>query len=66
MRELDRMLEGFLDSGFDRLGDDDKRRFAEILEFTDPELHAYLIGRAEPADPELARLLHSIRESVSI
>lgn len=66
MRELDRMLEAFLETAFDRLAEDDKRRFAEILELPDPELHAYLIGRAEPADPELERLLRVIRQSLSV
>jgi len=63
MRELDRILEGFLDAGYGALSAAERRRFAEILEFPDPDLHAYLVGRAEPADPELARLLQSIREA---
>jgi succinate dehydrogenase flavin-adding protein (antitoxin of CptAB toxin-antitoxin module) len=61
MRELDRILESFLERDYRRLGEAEKRRFAEILEFPDPDLHAYLLGRADPTDPELARLLHSIR-----
>lgn len=61
MRELDRLLEAFLETRFDGLEAADKARFAEILDFPDPDLHAYLVGRAEPADPELARLLDSIR-----
>ena len=40
-------------------------RFAEILEYPDPDLHAYLVGKAEPPDPELDRLFQSIRASVS-
>jgi antitoxin CptB len=61
MRELDRILEHFLDSGFASLDVAERQRFAAILEFPDPDLHAFLMGKAEPADPELARLLHLIR-----
>ena len=63
MRELDRILECFLEREYRGLGEDERRRFAEILEFPDPDLHAYLVGKAEPSDPALARLLHSIRAS---
>jgi antitoxin CptB len=63
MRELDCILEGFLERGYGALGEAEKLRFAELLECPDPDLHAYLVGKAEPADPALARLLDSIRAS---
>lgn len=64
MRELDRILEGFVDDGFGTLNEDEKRRFAEFLELPDPDLHAYLVGRAVPADSELAHLLKQIRATL--
>lgn len=63
MRELDRILEAFLERSWGELDAAEKARFAEFLELPDPDLHAYLVGRAEPADPELARLLRTIRAS---
>ena len=66
MRELDRILEGFLEAGYRELPAAEKQRFAEILEYPDPDLHAYLVGRAEPSDPAVARLLHSIRAALRI
>ena len=66
MRELDRILEGFLDKGFAALTMDEKRSFAAFLDYPDPDLHAYLLGKAEPADPELANILHRIRATLSI
>jgi antitoxin CptB len=63
MRELDRILEGFLETAYGGLDAAERARFAEFLELPDPDLHAYLVGRAEPADPELARLLRTIRAS---
>jgi antitoxin CptB len=64
MRELDRTLEGFFDSSFDALSDSEKQRFAEFLELPDPDLYAYLLGKAEPADVELARLTRIIRDNM--
>jgi succinate dehydrogenase flavin-adding protein (antitoxin of CptAB toxin-antitoxin module) len=61
MRELDRLLTEFLAAGYPGLSEREKRRFAELLELPDPELHAYLLGRREPEDSELAGLLESIR-----
>ena len=66
MRELDRILEAFLSEGFPGLDDREKQKFSEFLEYPDPDLHAYLVGRAEPGDVELAKLLRKIRETVSV
>ena len=65
MRELDQTLQGFFDSCFEALSDSQKQRFAEFLELPDPDLYAYLLGKAEPADVELARLTRIIRDSLS-
>ena len=62
-RELDRILECFLERDYRQLGEAERQRFAEILEFPDPDLHAFLVGKAVPSDPALARLLDSIRVS---
>ena len=63
MRELDRILERFLEREYRRLGEVERQRFAEILELPDPDLHAFLVGKAVPSDPTLARLFDSIRAS---
>jgi antitoxin CptB len=65
MRELDRILEGFVDKHYDALSAPEKLSFAEFLELPDPDLHAYLIGKAEPMDSDLARLLRRIRASLA-
>ena len=63
MKELDQILERFLEHGYPALAAAQKQRFAEFLEYPDPDLHAYLVGRAEPTDFELAELLRAIRET---
>jgi antitoxin CptB len=64
MRELDRILEGFVDTRYQGLSAAEKANFAELLELPDPDLQAYLVGRAEPADSDLARLLKRILASL--
>ncbi len=62
MRELDAVLAGFLESSFRSLSPADRARMAAILDLPDPELHAYLVGRAVPQDPAFATLFRRIRE----
>ena len=61
MRELDTLLGRFVDEVYESLAADDKQRFSHLLELPDPDLHAYLVGRDEPSDPDLGRLLDRIR-----
>ena len=61
MRELDVLLIRFVDEVFETLPADDQRRFSGLLALPDPDLHAYLVGRHPPQDPDLERLLGRIR-----
>jgi antitoxin CptB len=64
MRELDVLLQAFAESAFDELDDADMSRFEAILNLSDPELHAYLVGGIEAADRDDERLLDRIRRSL--
>lgn len=64
MHELDGVLEAFLDARFAELGEPERARFEAILELPDPELYAYLAGRAVPPDPADAALIDSIRQNL--
>ncbi len=61
MRELDAVLQAFLQGSFFALDAADIARFEALLELSDPQLHAYLVGRHEPADPATASLIARIR-----
>jgi antitoxin CptB len=63
MRELDAVLESFMQSSFADLGAEDIVRLERILELPDPELFAYVTGRSAPADDDIARLIERIRSS---
>jgi antitoxin CptB len=64
MRELDAVLQAFLQNSFPSLSEDDKSRFALILDLPDPELYAYLAGREAPSDGNFAALISRIRTSL--
>ena len=60
--ELDLILQRFLERDFERLDDGQRDLFNELLDFPDPELLDWALGRSEPADPRLrgvARLLRA-------
>lgn len=64
MRELDGVLQGFLDREFDSLTERQKSAFADVLNLPDPEVYAYLAQRSVPEDPEIASIFDSIRNSI--
>jgi len=63
MRELDAVLQSFVQTAFAELGGPDIACFERILELPDPELFAYVTRRSVPADPDIARLIERIRSS---
>lgn len=64
MRELDGVLQGFLDREFDSLTERQKSVFVDVLNLPDPDVYAYLAQRSVPEDPELASIFDSIRNSI--
>jgi antitoxin CptB len=60
MLELDVILEKFLSEAYPDLSPTDQALFVRLLEYPDPSLFAWLMGRLEPEDPELARIIHLI------
>jgi antitoxin CptB len=61
MRELDAVLQQFLEREGGTLGTLDIERFGAVLDLPDPDLYAYIVGRREPADPAVAALIARIR-----
>ena len=55
MKELDQLLTGYLDDGYDVASDADKAAFHALLELSDPELTGYLLQRREPGSEIIAR-----------
>lgn len=64
MKELDVLLEAYLERCYDGASDEEKRAFAELLDLQDPELFRYLTGRETPQDPVVADVVRRIGGSV--
>jgi antitoxin CptB len=57
MKELDLLLQGWLEYGYPRASSAEQALFAQFLELPDPEIAAYLLGHETPPDPSVAALV---------
>lgn len=60
MKELDVLLERYLENGFAAAGLSEREAFEALLELQDPELLAFFTGRDQPKDPALRGLITRI------
>lgn len=65
MRELDVLLAGFLEHGYDDLDLAGRRVFEAVLQYPDTLLLEMLMGRAIPADTEVAHVVERIRNAAA-
>lgn len=63
MLELDLMLSNFLQHGYNALDHRGRAAFATLLEYPDAVLLELLMDRATSTDPEISRVVDSIRAS---
>ncbi len=61
MRELDMVLERFLELDFPQLDAEMREAFAALLEASDPDLYDWLLGRAAAPTP-FARVVARLQE----
>jgi antitoxin CptB len=64
IRELDLLLQRFLEQGYDRLSHEDKRMFEYLLDQNDPDLLAWLMGNSDPPQENTWQLVADIRATV--
>jgi antitoxin CptB len=60
MLELDLVMEPFVKECFRDLAEEDQQRFITLLECEDTELFSWFLGRVEPEDPELCKIVRII------
>ena len=65
MRELDELLGSFMADGYDALDSTGRRQMMRLLEFPDQLLLAWLMGRAVPADRDVAHIVRIIRNTTA-
>ena len=61
MKELDVVLNRYLDQGYLSATDAEQAQFRALLEMPDPDLYNLLLGRDATSDPECTRLLQELR-----
>jgi antitoxin CptB len=62
MRELDFLLQRYLERHYLQAPPAEQRSFEALLERQDPELIALVMGRELPSDPELARVVAKLTD----
>ncbi len=57
VKELDLILEGWLERRYGQASDDERAQFARFLDLPDPEMAGYLLKGERPANPAFAALV---------
>jgi antitoxin CptB len=63
MKELDVLLEKFLERHYDGLSAQRKQAFHDLLRMEDPDLHACLMGFQSAGTPEINDVIAFIRDN---
>ena len=63
MLELDLLLEGFMEHGYDTLPEAQRPAFERLLETGDQQLLGWLLGHEEPDEKEFVPVIAAIRAS---
>jgi antitoxin CptB len=63
MRELDILLERYLRERYPNAPGTEQQAFEALLDLPDPELHAYLMRRQVPIDPEWVHVIAKLTEA---
>ena len=63
IREMDIVLQEFLEQSYDALNEPDKNAFKQLLDEADLDILNWLMGKDEPKTNELVHIVTLIRES---
>ena len=66
MRELDLLLQKFLDAGLDALENDDLDRLEQLLTQPDQDILAWLWDSDAPEDPELRAIVTIMQSRIQL
>jgi antitoxin CptB len=65
MRELDLLLQGYLDGAYDTAADAERAAFRRLLDYPDQLLLEYLLGALPPSDREIGDVIVRIRRAAA-
>lgn len=63
MLELDIMLQSFLTNGYSKLNTEESKFFEQLLDYEDNPLFELLMGRMQPANPQMNHVIKSIQRA---
>lgn len=66
MLELDILLREFVEHGYSDLNESGRQTFETLLTYPDQELLEYFFQQNQPDDKDIAHLVTSIREAVTV
>jgi len=66
MKELDVLLEAYLNNRFSQATSAEQQAFAALLELPDPILMSYIVGRASPEIEEQRCVIDALRRTSGV
>jgi antitoxin CptB len=63
MRELDVLLQRYLEERYPSASQEEQQAFEALLELPDPQLFAYIVHREQPSDPHLVNVITRLTHS---
>lgn len=61
IREMDLLLQCFVERHYDQLSTDEKKVFAELLDLPDPDIMDWIMGRGDPPPDSFLSIIEIIR-----
>jgi antitoxin CptB len=65
LKELDVLIQPFLDDGYRELDEAQQAAFARLMTHEDPDLLDWFLRQSKPDDPELEQLVERIRHRMA-
>lgn len=65
IREMDILLQRFIETQYDDLSSEEQKTFEQLLEETDMDIMAWIMEKAIPPSEEFAQIIQLIREVYS-
>jgi len=62
VKEMDLLLERFLERCYPELDSDEQRQFEAFLDETDPDILAWVMGRGVPDNPAYRKIVEQLRQ----
>ena len=66
IKEMDIILQEFINISYDQLNDEDKNAFSKLLDEQDLDILNWIIGKDKPANDRLANIINIIKTSRNI